>query len=364
MASSATVTEISTFTPTAAQRQVFTLACFSGRASVPNYPLQEQLNALEAEIGAWNVVWGPCNTFPLFSLESNPPADNTMYVAQAANTAQPTFVVAIAGTNPASVFDWLLEDLDIDSREWPYASAGQVTTGDNSGLSNLLNMKSGGQTLQEFLFSIPDKANASLTFTGQSLGGALSPMLTLALMDPASTLNRQNDVSIGNWGEVSLLALAGPSIGDSSFVQYFETTLAAASCAFIWNANDIVPHAWNAATMMELTSPSNIYGLALDPTQCLAKQLARRQNAAAAHDYTQFEATPAFAGQLQPYTTTVSQGQWTPESEFLAQALYQHTIAYLDAFDCPTLPPPNVPDLCGDPQTAAKLLAIVNKLCL
>lgn len=354
MISEATIEEVTTFTPTPVQQQVFSLSCLSNRTQSQ---LETNLQAWEPQIGAWQVVWGPCYAFPpgvLFKA-------NTMYVAQAVGSAQPTFVVAIAGTNPRSSYDWLTEDLNITPTAWPFApNAGQVTTGDSLGLENLLKMTYEGRTLQQFLSTLPDKSNSSITFTGNSLGGALSPMLALALMDPASTLNTENaDVSIGNWAEVSLMAVAGPSMGDATFVSYFNTALAKASCQFIWNANDIVPHAWNAQTMMELTSPANIYGLTLDPSQPLAKKLAYEQQQAATDSYMQFEPAPAFAGMLQPYTSTNSQGTWTPESQFLAQALYQHTIAYVTAFDCSWITPA-VPDLCTDPQGAAELLSILN----
>jgi hypothetical protein len=346
------------FTPTEVQQQVFTLSWFSNVAvteKLSQASLQAQLQDLKTNIGAWNVVWGPQNT----------PSDgsnivNSMFVAQAADAAQPTFVVAIAGTNPKSQFDWLTEDLDITPTGWKYGlGAGQVTTGDYTGLINLLAMTDEGQTLQEFLAGIPDKSNTSLTFTGLSLGGALAPMLTLALMDPASSLNTTNDISIGKWGEVSLLALAGPSIGDATFVQYFNSALSAASCAFIWNAIDIVPHAWNKVTMMELTSPTNIYNLPLVSSSCLAVQIAQKQTNAAACNYTQFEQIPAFSGALEPYTPS-SSVLWTPGSQFLAQAVYQHTNAYVIAFNCTWLQPQNV---CAEPVVAVSLLAAVDSLC-
>jgi hypothetical protein len=356
MISEATAVQTTTFTPTYVQKQVFSLSCISNRTQDQ---MEADLQAWEPNIGSWNIVWGPCYTYPsTLSFKAN-----VMFVAQAVGAVQPTYVVAIAGTLPLSDYDWMTEDLNINPLSWPYASnAGQVTIGDNDGLTNLLAMVYEGQTLQQFLSALPDKSSTSITFTGASLGGALSPMLTLALMDPASTLNTntQNDVSLGNWAEVSLLAMAGPSMGDGTFVSYFNTVLAKASLEFIWNANDIVPHAWNAKTMMELTSPTNIYGLTLDPTQCLTMSLAQKQKQAATYSYTQFEPTPAFTGPIQPYLVAST---WTPESQFLAQALYQHTIAYVNAFDCSWITPA-VPDLCNDPAEANFLLSILNnKLC-
>jgi hypothetical protein len=356
------------FTPTEVQQQVFTLSSFINKASKTQMnpgQLQALIDSVAANIGPWNVAWGPQYTFPSNSGSTDNPqvVDNAMFVAQAVGTAQPTYVVAIAGTIPQSIFDWASEDLNIQPMDWPYSSAGQVTTGDATGLANLLSMSSTSgsntsQTLQEFLGSIPDKSGASLTFTGHSLGGALAPMLTLALMDPASSLNSTNDVSVGSWGEVSLLATAGPSIGDSTFVQYFNTVLADASCTFIWNGNDIVPHAWNKGTMMELTLPSNIYNLDLESGACLATQIAQYQTKAATYDYTQFEQTPAFFGPLQPYTGF----GWLPGSKFLAQAVYQHINAYSIAFNCSWIQDPA--SVCNEPLVAGLLLADIDRLCL
>ena len=56
-------------------------------------------------------MWGPAVLVAPGSLL----ADNVMYVAQAGpDTATPQqLVVAIAGTNPYSPFDWLLEDASV-----------------------------------------------------------------------------------------------------------------------------------------------------------------------------------------------------------------------------------------------------------
>jgi hypothetical protein len=341
-----------TFTPTQVQQQVFTLSWLSniaGMQQLERKDLQAQLSTYSENIGAWNVVWGPCYTIPSGSQQ----VANAMFVAQAVEAPQSNYVVAIAGTNKSSFYDWMQEDLDITPTSWPYAvNAGNVTAGDNNGLSNLLAMMGGTQSLQQFLAAIADKSSVSLTFTGHSLGGALSPMLTLALMDPNSTLNTSNDVSIGNWGEVSLLATAGPSIGDATFVQYFQTTLAKASIEFVWNQNDVVPHSWNATTMMELTSPTNIYDLAI--ANCLAKILAFEQQGAAQNSYVQFEANPAFAAPLSPYSVSPF---WTPNSKFVAQAACQHILAYNNAFGCTWLPGTNP---CDEPIQADTALAAIN----
>ncbi len=321
------------FTPTSVQQQVFSLSWLINSAAANKWDtiqLQSAINAISSNIGTWTVVWGPCLYYP----SSNTPVANAMFVAQGDDgNGNPVYVVAIAGTNKSSTYDWMSEDLDATPIQWPYAnnSALQVTTGDNLGLSILLQMSSNGNTLQQFLASIQNKNKASLWFTGHSLGGALSPMMTLALMDSNSTLNSGSDnVSIGNWGSASLLATAGPSIGNQAFVNYFFSALGSSvtPASFVWNAIDVVPHAWNAATMNAITNP-NIYGLALSSTSCLAITIQKLQAAASAQSYVMFQPNSSFNGPLQSYSNSYL---WNPQSKFLAQTAYQHVNAYVTAF--------------------------------
>lgn len=352
------------FTPTSVQQQVFSLSWLINTAAANQWDsqqLQSAVSAIASNIGTWTVVWGPCFYFP--STDNNNVA-NAMFVAQGADSnSNPVYVVAIAGTNKSSTYDWMTEDFDITPLDWPYVSnpvqTMQVTTGDNIGLSVLLGMSSGGNTLQAFLYGLTNKSNSTLWFTGHSLGGALSPLLTLALMDPNSTLNSSNDISLGNWGSVGLLATAGPSIGDQNFVDYFANTLygqsqsAVSQNSFVWNGSDVVPHAWNAATMKALTSPSNIYGLTLDSTSCLATTLANMQADAEAQSYEQFQPTAIFTAPLQPYSNSYL---WNPEAQFLAQTAYQHINSYATAFNTSWLSVPT--NLCQSAWEARLALTL------
>ena len=79
--------------------------------------LNNHLTAMAGEIGPWDVVWGPA----VYESPNSDRADNNMYVAR--SNGQPGFpelVVAIAGTNPYSLFDWLVEDLLVTPQvPWP-----------------------------------------------------------------------------------------------------------------------------------------------------------------------------------------------------------------------------------------------------
>ncbi len=333
------------FTPSAVQKQVFSLSWLINSAAIHQWDsptLQKAINDISSNIGTWQVVWGPY----LYTPSGSSDVANAMFVAQGTDSnGNPVYVVAMAGTNKSSAFDWMTEDLDITPVQWPYTSntALEVTTGDNDGLGILLQMPAGGgTTLQQFLSGIPNKNKASLWFTGHSLGGALSPMLTLALMDPNSTLNQTNDVSLSNWGSVSLLATAGPSIGNQAFVTYFFNTLGSSvtPASFVWNALDVVPHAWNSAVLNSITNP-NIYGLSLDPSSCIATTIQKLQTAAAAQSYVMFQPASSFSGPLQSYITPYL---WSAEPKFLAQLAYQHINAYVTAFQADSWlnAPPNL----------------------
>ena len=66
---------------------------------------------VQSKIGQWTILCGPVI---YYHDPKNQVWDNIMYVAKGENaeTNNPQYVVAIAGTNPKSVFDWLQEDFD------------------------------------------------------------------------------------------------------------------------------------------------------------------------------------------------------------------------------------------------------------
>jgi hypothetical protein len=66
---------------------------------------------VQTKIGQWTIVWGPV----IYGHDPKSQVwDNIMYVAKGENltTNNPQYVVAIAATNPKSVFDWLQEDVN------------------------------------------------------------------------------------------------------------------------------------------------------------------------------------------------------------------------------------------------------------
>ncbi len=249
------------------------------------FPIMNQsTNGVPALAGGdWQVVWGPV-------VLSNKPdaaaeAVNAMYVAYSANLAM--YVVAIAATNPASLFDWLKEDADVAPSKmvaWPPTlpySAGPAQLPDNSkpyisagttiGISNLLTqMTSNGQSLQKFLAGKAN-SNDTLIFTGHSLAGALSPTVAMFLYgDPASS----------GWKNIYVQPSAGASPGNAAFADLFAKTYPAftvPNCTGPWdtwnvdftNTQDVVPHAWNQLNQVVLGRAgwfvwNTIFGVATD----------------------------------------------------------------------------------------------------
>lgn len=350
--------------PLSTQQQVFTLSWLASQAPQGNSEekdtktpqsgtsspwsqaaLQAAIDNLRTQIPAWNwkVVWGPNYAVDLIGGPAN-----TVYVAQqldsVTNDPLPVYVVAIAGTNSKSVFDQV-EDLSINSIDWMAnsqdATGAQVTQGDMDGLKNLLGMldlKTVSNILGFLSFNINNKSSTTLWFTGHSMGGALAPMLMLALMDPNSVLNTSM-ANLSHWQKVNLLATAGPSVGNAAYNDYFNRVLGAGNVTtlFVWNGNDTVPHAWDARTMNALMDPTTFetfYNITFPapPTQdCVRDLLLDEQQKAAAQKYVQIAPTVAFTQPLQPYAPSDT---WTPDAQFMAQLGYQHLNAYIQHFQC------------------------------
>jgi hypothetical protein len=82
--------------------------------------LKTDLAAARAEIGEWELLWGPA----IFQAPTSIFADNAMYVVRrTAETILPEYCIAIAGTNPFSIFDGIVENAWINPMQpWQYSS--------------------------------------------------------------------------------------------------------------------------------------------------------------------------------------------------------------------------------------------------
>ena len=212
------------------------------------YPcLVDQLAAEPLTNGKWTLAWGPA----VYKFDIAHYDDNMLYVVRdAANAAH--LAIATRGTNAKAILDWLLEDLDVDHQvAWPYGNApsdAKISKATENGLRVLQTMvpASGpvpNQTLAQFL-QAESQAHGALEIhvTGHSLGGALAPTLALWLADT------QRDWDASGQSTIAVVSLAGPTAGNAAFAAYSDSRIGA-STTRLHNPYDVVPLAWNYATM-------------------------------------------------------------------------------------------------------------------
>ena len=320
--------------PSTDQRIIFALSSFAGLVSGADpgpdpekllyQRILQKLKQYESQLGKWNVVWGPCVVAP--STFYYPM--NAMYVAQSAGNPA-NYVVAVAGTNPYSLFDWLIEDALVEKQlPWLFdeTAGAAISLGTAIGLSILLNMApdgdrpSAGRSLRQFLFDLEDK-NILLTTGGHSLGGALAPVLALWLADIQRLWDPFKRVKLAS------MPTAGPTAGNESFAEYSDCKIPTSRW---WNSLDVVPHAWNSGLLSEIPS---LYGPEIPADEAVDLLVGWARDASSRGDYTQIKpCTPAFAGTVDAGIVDPSRSEI---DNFLEQAACQHTAAYTKYFALP-----------------------------
>lgn len=243
--------------------------------------------AVAQAIGVWELVWGPVVWSNKTKFDQpDGKADNAIFVAYNPSVTfpgnpagpMPTYVVAIAATNPLSTYDWDSEDFDVGSAvawtEWKPNDLTKLKTpidpsnpvisyGTANGVSKLLAMSPlptavGTGTLAEFLASDKIVANAMVVFTGHSLAGALSPTTALYLKQSGALKQFANSLvyptagaTPGNAAFVSQFAEAFPvPVVDPQTLTLWTIDSKAPYQAWntlLWNQYDIVPHSWNTS---------------------------------------------------------------------------------------------------------------------
>jgi Lipase (class 3) len=214
----------------------------------------------------WAQVWGPI-VYAKVTTGATVVADNTMGCFY--SPSQKMFVIAIAGTNAISEFDWMDEDLAVHTLvPWNTVSPGAPATSGNIsnatsiGLQKLLAMQDlGGKTLLQELSSYiasHDVTGATVALCGHSLAGALSPCLALYLVENRSAWDSAAPHS------VSAYPTAGPTPGDNGFAAYYESVIAAGHIGYssLYNTLDVVPLAWASAGLAQMPS---IYDANIQP---------------------------------------------------------------------------------------------------
>lgn len=276
-----------------------------------------------AYIGNWQIAWGPVIFENSGTAGPSDVADNTAAVFKGTDGGNPVYVVAIAGTNFISAYGWLDEDA-VGPTPVPFSGAAWIAAGTHRGLEvleGLVDPQHG--PLQPFLESLAS-SDATLVFTGHSLGGALSPTLALDLV-----VNRNFDRS--RWANVYVYPSAGPTPGNQAFSDLFAATFPAVSTPGgapwqVWNQDvvnkmDVVPRAWNDLRSLPSLYAPNV----VSPVIASIVGFLTLKEDLLVNRYAPLPASP-IAGSWYPLASSSD----SPFFMYLEEAMYQHIGFYLE----------------------------------
>jgi hypothetical protein len=328
-----------------AQQTLFTLSilsdlghCFSGSVDTIEAALTQALDArlvdLQPDIGPWQVVWGPA----VYELPTSDRPDNVMFVARNGGVpGLPRLVVSIAGTNPYSFLDWIVEDFLVSTQvPWPsgqpFALGRRIALGTFIGLSVLQTLKPGaaqpgaGATVRDFLAAQVAGGPTAVNLGGHSLGGALSPTLALWLHDT------QRDWDPAGHASLSVLPSAGPTAGNQEFAAYSDAKIGPLVTR-LHNPLDVVPHAWASADVQAIPT---LYVPQIPPDAVVNDFAELALDISQGCDYAQINAdAPPLAGAaVNPALINAGDPGFV---NFFRQAAFQHVDAYYNLLGVPGL---------------------------
>ncbi|HVH78572.1 MAG TPA: hypothetical protein VM782_04225 [Stellaceae bacterium] len=306
-----------------------TLATYLANA-IQNYFTNDQMIGL---IGNWSITWGP------WVWQDSPTSDvvdNAMFAAQ--NSATNTIVVAVAGTNPVSNWDWVDEDYAVSTLGLlPNGNnVAQVSTGTITGLNILLGFGSGAppigswacggsnssQTIAQYLQAAAS-SSATLIIAGHSLGGALASALATSLFNSTGGLLNGSQWTLANIG---VLPIAAPSVGDQAFCTLYASTFSGSQIFYerYYNTIDEIPQCWDPSTC-SAKQLEDLYAPNLEPCTCIDSLVTSTLSNANPPPST-YLALPStsFTGQFQSGTLE------NTTCTFMAQVSYQHVLAYFE----------------------------------
>ncbi len=282
------------------------------------------LESLEGPLGPWELVWGP----GVFQVLPGAIPANTMFAARHQHSGE--LFISIAGTNPFSAYAWLAEDFDVArTRAWGYGDAPEGVATSKATLTGLRALQGmvpppgipgENRMLTEFLKAHLDNETepVSITVSGHSLGGALSPTLALWLLDTRKEWDPRMRA------EISVYAYAGPTPGNDEFADYINRRFGK-RLHRIFNPFDVVTHAWEVTELVELKalytpeiSRDALWDKAIDFMITTTNGIAYR--------HIDPLATP-LDGEVKKELVL----RWMPPMvNLVGQVLYQHTLAYFE----------------------------------
>ena len=290
--------------------------------------IETELGCAREHMGRWKLVWGPAAF-----IAGNRPGfpDNMMYVAEGTETnGNPWLVVSIAGTNPRSLFDQLFENPPVAPLPWPTSRnprlRPRVASGAFFGFQILSTLKPGRpqpgaeSSLTEFLRAKVSK-RSNLTVTAHSLGSAVGCLLALWLLEMQPNWDPYGYATIYSY------PFAGPSSGDASFSEYYSSSFAMRSTRY-YNRLDVVPHAWNADSLLTISGLYNppIDASALVPLVFLISLAVRPTGYLQVYP----NAKPLPGSSLKRSSAPTAK---SPIVAFIDEQKYQHVGAYFDLLE-------------------------------
>lgn len=218
----------------------------------------------------WKLVYGPAIYDSNIGLLNDNVARTSTSIYY--NKKDKHLVIGVAGTNPISTYGWFTEDFEVTSTvpwnkgivsndvvtpDLPSSKDAYISQGTATALSNTWHTTSGkkNQTFINWLKANLDTyPTKTLSVTGHSLGGAISPALALALQENQDDWRKNTKSKI----KIQSYIYAGPTPGNQGFCNCFNTdpniTSDKVFVTSIRNAHDVVPHAWELSMMAELYS--------------------------------------------------------------------------------------------------------------
>lgn len=281
----------------------------------------------------YQVVWGPAvfsfnfgGLLPTFS-------DNNLFVVQ--SKSNPTqYVVATAGTDMVSIADWALEDFWVTvTIPWQYGMAmndPRISIASFLGLTicqNLvpcMGLPGEGLTLKAFLKAQVAASGSPITITttGHSLGGSLSPLMGLWLRDTQGTENvPEREQWDPDWKATLIVySFAGATSGDANWADHFDSQFDTAHAFRVWNYLDVVTHAFN---VVQIAQTPTLYSTTPNPT--IVKIAKSAIASVKGLDYRHWQPdTPPIQAKVVPFL-----------KEYFLQAAYQHIVAYFTGLGMP-----------------------------